>query len=166
MNVIPTDSDFQWTKPLRQTQAWPKHRRWAKPLCPLPKGLLLGPGKGVNEISVGQQTAPPVTKGRTIFATRTFEKQSGWGRGGAAGVQPRHSCPGDRGRGPSGSRALPSTGQGLTLIKFHHLDRSHTLPLTDLSSLTTKPGTNVKKVQNRLWTIKTLAKTKNLNKPN
>lgn len=100
------------------------------------------------------------------FTTRTFEKQSGWGRGGAAGVQPRHSCPGDRGRGPSGSRTLPSTGQGLTLIKFHHLDRSHTLPLTDLSSLTTKPGTNVKKVQNRLWTIKTLAKTKNLNKPN
>lgn len=95
------------------------------------------------------------------FATRTFEKQSGWRHGGTAGVQPRHSCPGDRGgRGPPGSRRLPSTGQGLTCIRFDDLDRNHALPLTDLSHLTTKPDTNVKEVQNRLWTIKTLAKAK------
>lgn len=76
-------------------------------------------------------------------------------------MQPRHSCAGDRGgQGPSGSRRLLSTGQGLTHIRFNDLDRSHALPLTDLSHLTTKPGTNVKEVQNRLWTIKTPAKTK------
>lgn len=59
------------------TSLWGKHRLdqwwWAKPLCPLPKGLLLRPGKGVSEISVGQHTAPPVTKGRTILQLELFK---------------------------------------------------------------------------------------------
>lgn len=48
-------------------------RRRAKPFCLLPKGLWLRPGKGVNEMSVGQQTALPVTKHRTVFQPELFK---------------------------------------------------------------------------------------------
>lgn len=41
------------------------------------------------------------------FATRAFQKQSGWERGGHAGVQPRHRCPENRwGWGPSAAGDL------------------------------------------------------------
>lgn len=47
MNVIPTDSDFQWTKPLRQTQAWPKHTEGEQNLCALfSKGSCSGLERG------------------------------------------------------------------------------------------------------------------------
>ena len=44
-----------------------------KPFCLLPKGLWLRPGKGVNEISVGQQTALPVTERRTVLQPELFK---------------------------------------------------------------------------------------------
>lgn len=65
---------------------WDTHRldqspqKGSKPLCPLPKGLLLRPGKGGSEISVGQQTALPVTKGRTILQRELLKSNLAGGK--------------------------------------------------------------------------------------
>lgn len=134
MNVIPTDSDIQWTnrQPSRQTQAWPKHTEGEQSLCALfPKGCC----SGLERVSVRSQWDSRLhyqwpKAGQ--FCNWNFWKAIWMGRGSAAGEQHRYSCPGDRGRwGPSGSRRLPSTGQGLTFIRFDDLDRSHIFPLTD-----------------------------------
>lgn len=66
-HVTPTPRGPNWPASETNTGLTKAHRRWAKPLCPPPKGLLLRPGKGGSEISVGQQTALLVTKGRTIL---------------------------------------------------------------------------------------------------
>lgn len=82
-NVIPADSDLQRTNcPALEanTGLTKAHKRWAKPPCPLPKGLLLRPGKGVNDIPVGQQTALPGTKDRTILQPELLKSNLDGGR--------------------------------------------------------------------------------------
>lgn len=166
-NVIPTDSDIQWTNwPAFEANTGLTNGGEQSPCALFPKGCCWGLER-VSVRSWWDSTLHHQWPKAGQYCNWNFSKAMWMGWGSAAGAQPRHSCPGDRGgRGPSGSRTLPSTGQGLSHIRFNALDRSHTLPLTDLSHLTAKPGISVKKVQNRLWTIKTLAKTKNLNKPN